>query len=114
MYKDNGAIYIGEFKNGAAHGKGSFVFADGSFYRGDFDHNRAESIDGEYQSATLKYNGDFKNNTFDGQGREKSSSHQFEGTYKKGLKVSGTLQWNVGLDEYIYTGTFNDKNQFHG
>ena len=58
MYKDNGGIYIGEFKNGAAHGKGSFVFADGSFYRGDFDHNKAESIDGEYQSATLKYSGD--------------------------------------------------------
>lgn len=34
MYKENGCVYIGHFKEGKAHGKGAFVFTDGSFYQG--------------------------------------------------------------------------------
>lgn len=46
MYKPNKSLYIGHFYHGKAQGKGAFIFADGSYYFGDFNKNCAESQNG--------------------------------------------------------------------
>ena len=36
MYKNDGGFYIGFFQNGKAHGRGAYIFQDGSYYEGEF------------------------------------------------------------------------------
>ena len=48
MYKHDGSLFIGHFTHGKAHGKGAYIFNDGSFYRGDFVGNTAYSGEGHY------------------------------------------------------------------
>ena len=50
MYKVDRSLYIGFFKNGKAHGKGAYIFADGSYYEGDFVNNSAEAHYGHFCS----------------------------------------------------------------
>ena len=50
MYKVDRSLYIGFFKNGKAHGKGAYIFADGSYYEGDFVNNSAEAHYGHFYS----------------------------------------------------------------
>jgi hypothetical protein len=50
MYKNDGSLFIGQFKDGKADGKGAYIFNDGSFYNGDFKNNLAESEKGLYKS----------------------------------------------------------------
>lgn len=79
--------YEGEFKHGVKHGQGTFTFADGSTYIGEFVDN---SISGygkyEYNSTSenhyfcIVYNGEFSEGEFHGQGR-------LERTVGDGIKV---------------------------
>ena len=50
MYKSNGSIYLGHFTDGRAQGRGAFVFPNGSFYKGDFSNNCAETKNGMFKS----------------------------------------------------------------
>jgi len=50
MYKHDGSLFIGHFTHGKAHGKGAYIFSDGSFYNGDFRNNSGESENGHYES----------------------------------------------------------------
>ena len=70
MYKVNGGMYIGYFKDGKAQGRGAMIFPDGSFYFGDFFRDKADSFQATYKSDTLTYKGSFKDNAFEGQGEE--------------------------------------------
>lgn len=70
MYKSDGSLYIGYFRKGKAEGRGVLIFANGSFYQGDFSNNKANSYQGYYESPECKYTGGFKDNAFSGQGKE--------------------------------------------
>lgn len=59
--KFNEAIYVGEVKNGKAHGVGVFTFSDGSIYNGKVSKNRIRG-EGKYtDSQGNVYEGKFKN-----------------------------------------------------
>lgn len=95
MYKPNGSIYIGYFDHGRAHGKGAFIFEDGSYYEGEFYKNYAETQKGIYKSDLLTYTGGFRENTFDGEACEEGRDYKFNGWYSNGSRQKGTLTWNV-------------------
>ena len=51
---------------GKKHGRGTFIWSDGSIYNGQFQHNNIEGT-GEYKWADGRsYNGDWKNNKMHG------------------------------------------------
>ena len=39
LYKKDGSVYIGEFSNGKANGKGVLIYPNGSYAHGTFDSN---------------------------------------------------------------------------
>ena len=116
MYKSNGALFIGNFDHGKAQGKGVFIFDNGSYYKGDFYRNKAESEEGTFESEQLTYTGGFRDNKFDGKGieRGKNDSYVFQGTYINGARERGILEWSGEGGQYKYEGPFNAQNQFHG
>ena len=81
MFKQNGSLLIGMFKEGAMHGKGVFIYTDGSVYEGEFHKGYAESKKAVYKCEEFSYEGGFRKNTFDGQGTEKGEDYKFVGTY---------------------------------
>jgi hypothetical protein len=50
LYKKNGSIYVGYFKEGKAEGNGLCVFVDGSYYEGEMVNNLAECTNGHYKN----------------------------------------------------------------
>jgi hypothetical protein len=77
MHKSDGSYFVGEFVHGKAEGRGAFVFPDGSYYLGEFTNNTANCLKGYFESASFKYKGGFKDNTFDGYGLEEGSKCSF-------------------------------------
>jgi hypothetical protein len=117
MYKEDGSLYVGYFSHGKAHGRGAFVFHNGSFYDGEFNQNRAETssnAEARYQSEGLKYVGSFLDNTFHGNGVETGENYRFEGVYAKGARREGRFTWKAADGDYEYKGFFNEKNKFQG
>lgn len=102
MYKENGGLYIGHFKNGRAQGRGAYIFEDGSYYYGDFNQNRAETENGKYQNDQITYEGGFRNNKFHGKAYEKGTNYDFEGYYNDGARERGILTWDVENGRYRY------------
>jgi hypothetical protein len=37
MHKEDGSLYVGYFSHGRAHGRGVFIFPNGSLYDGEFN-----------------------------------------------------------------------------
>lgn len=62
----------------------------------------------------MKYEGGFRNNTFDGAGVETGDNYRYEGSYEHGFRKEGTLRWKAADGEYAYTGHFNHTNNFQG
>lgn len=50
VYKKNGSVYVGHFRDGKAEGLGLFVFPDGSYYEGEMMDNIAESPKAYYKN----------------------------------------------------------------
>ncbi len=133
---NDGSSYEGTFKDGIAHGKGKFTYADGKqFYEGDF-------VEGEWHGkgsldlGWLKYTGDFVKGKRTGFGIESfmeggsgGSGGKYEGefkddayhgkgimTYEDGALFKGTWEYQamVGYGEQkyssgdIYKGNFKD------
>ena len=80
-------IYIGKISDGKRNGKGKLIFPDGSTYEGDF-----------------------KNNEFDGFGIYKSKSYIYEGNFVKG-KMSGKGKYEDLIKETTYEGDFFDDKK---
>lgn len=64
----NGDKYVGEFKNNASWGKGTYYYADGSKYIGDFVNDKREGEGTMTFPDGTKYVGHFKNDNFHGYG----------------------------------------------
>lgn len=46
MYKKDGTLFIGQFLNGKAQGKGALIFPNGNYFKGAFKNNRANCENG--------------------------------------------------------------------
>ncbi|PRP87581.1 hypothetical protein PROFUN_04608 [Planoprotostelium fungivorum] len=71
----SGSTYDGERFNGRMHGKGTFTFANGNYYVGDFK-------DGEFDGEGILYIKDFG---------------QYAATWSKGIVIEGQYTFRDGL-----------------
>jgi hypothetical protein len=72
MFKADGSLFVGHFVDGKAEGDGLFIFKDGSYFEGKLHENMTDCMQGKYYSKDLKYEGGFKANTFNGEGKEEA------------------------------------------
>ena len=111
MYKYDGSIFLGRFVQGRAEGKGLYILDDGAYFEGSLANNQADCQLGKYYNKQLTYEGGFKNNLFNGEGKEYSAKHTFSGTYENGVKKVGELKWWAAPGEenqYCYYGKFDE------
>lgn len=99
-------IYKGEFEKGVARGTGEISFEDKRVYKGDVDNAEANGV-GVLVFEGGEYQGQFKNNQFDGEGKlTKKNGDVYEGQFKEGL-FNGEGQY-TSADGKIYKGQFVD------
>jgi len=103
-------VYEGDFSSDKRHGKGTFLFQNGSMYRGDFAYGNFDGY-GWYQFDEGYYEGSWVEGNYEGIGTltYNDGSHytgRFTGGLADGmgeeLKMDGTVQrgvWKSG--EYI-------------
>ena len=84
IYED-GEYYIGQFKNGLRHGKGTMYYSNGNImYEGDWVNDKREG-NGKYIDENSNYYiGQWKNDLKHGKGTEyyKNGSIKFDGYWK--------------------------------
>lgn len=105
------------FEKGIANGPAHFVLPDGSYYHGNMENNKAETLHGEFRTGSnYVYEGGFKNNKFHGAGTEKGNGYTFDGNFSEGRRMHGTLKWEeknedenglIVIKEYVYKGNFD-------
>ena len=114
-YKDNGAVVVGRFKAGKPHGKATRTLPNGTFYKGIYKngvpHGKGEL---KTQPYGTWYKGLFKNGKFHGQGilqiYDDSIEITFKGEFKNDL-LNG--QGSITSLGYKYIGEFKDDMK-HG
>jgi hypothetical protein len=110
-YKKNGDFYEGTFRNWKFDGKGTYRFAAGTLYTGDFlrgfMHGKALI---KYQDNTGSYEGDFVVSQKFGQGRyEWPDGSFYEGSFKFDKKDGqGSYVFANGAE---YTGSWENDQQ---
>jgi len=102
-------------KEAAAKERGSFSFADGSVYNGEFtgaDGVKTRKGKGTYTSAAESYNGTWENDRQDGQGVYKfNSGAVYKGSFSEGA-FHGQGQYTFADGAY-YNGQWS-MNKMHG
>lgn len=105
VYPD-GAVYIGETKNGKKHGKGKCIYPFG-VYEGQYVDDVIEGVGKfTYNDGTVYY-GEYKSCLRHGYGTLTTSEYHYEGYFKDDkLDGKGTIIW-ASKDKY--TGLFKDN-----
>ena len=106
----NGNLFEGSWKDGKRNGKGKLTYANGAIYEGDFAEGKL-SGKGRYtvnSDQYLYYEGDLKDNDFNGFGKyyygQKNNKDYYEGEWKDGKwNGKGKLVYRKGS---IYEGDF--------
>ena len=112
-YHNDGTIYEGEFKNDQPSGLGKEIFVDGSIFEGTFENGIKKKGMFKWKDGSY-YNGEIKNNLFEGYG----IFHWKEGKEYKGLWKGGKM-CGYGIMKYSdgtrYEGNFeNGKREGFG
>lgn len=83
MFYNNGSVLVGKFVDGVPSGPVHYVWADGSFYKGNVEKNTANDTVGLFECDQYTYRGAIKNNNFDGEGtlESRDSSYKFSGIF---------------------------------
>ena len=110
---ENGDFYSGGWKNGKRHGEGFYLWQNGKCYQGDWDNGKMSGKGVEYRNIRekFKYDGEFKNNKWNGTGilYDKNGRKEYEGEFKdKLLHGNGILFLANGN---IYIGGFENGNR---
>lgn len=103
--------YIGDFLDGKRHGKGKFIFSDGSYWEGDWKDD-AFTGQGRYIANHTQYEGQFLNGKYHGHGRKVYVDGSiYEGNWYQGVRQgTGRLTFRDGN---YYEGSFSN-NKRHG
>lgn len=98
MTHANGDIYQGQWKNGMAHGKGTFCDTKGSLYEGHWKEDQQHGKGIEYWDYyKIKYEGDFVEGKKTGQG-----TFQCEGSTYTGEFINSMFH---GKGQYYFADT---------
>ena len=118
----DGSCYIGEWKDGKRHGKGTQKFVDGSSFDGSFVSNEFHGF-GEYlYSDGTKYTGEFHNGEIHGHGKcVYSFGDIYEGNFVNGerhgtgvlLSDEGRYEGEFSHDDIEGRGSFKYKDGVH-
>jgi formylglycine-generating enzyme required for sulfatase activity len=105
----DGSVYVGQWKDGRFHGQGTFYYADDSVYAGQWKDNMRDGGGTYTRPSGSKYVGQWKNDRFDGQGTHTyPDGSQYVGRWKNNMRNGkGTY---IRPDNSQYTGQWkNDK-----
>lgn len=108
---ENGT-YVGDLKDGARHGKGTYTFDSGDKYSGEFENNARTGLGTyEFASGTI-YTGNFLEGRFHGEGQIKySNGARYSGSFKDGERDGvGKITYEGGT---YYDGSWTD-NDYNG
>ena len=82
--------YVGELKDGKPHGKGTYIWKNGTKYEGEFKNGKRHGQGNETYSDGVKYEGEWKDGVKHGQGTKTVPN---EGKYVGEWKDGKT--WNI-------------------
>ncbi len=83
-----GDRYVGEWRNGSAHGQGTWTYANGTVYVGQFKEDKFDGQGALTFESGMSYRGEFKEDKFDGQGTLTSESGMsFRGEFREGKPI---------------------------
>ena len=102
------STYIGPYINNQRHGKGKLILPDNSFYEGNFKNNEYDGY-GEYHSKFYVYKGNYENGKKNGKGilNDLINNIIYEGFFKNDMKDGkGTETY---LDGSKYIGDFKEN-----
>jgi formylglycine-generating enzyme required for sulfatase activity len=105
-----GALYVGEFRNGKYNGQGTATWPNGDRYIGEFRDDKFHG-QGVYTSEkNFTYAGDFRDGMFNGVGTYTSSNGmKYVGEWRDDEKNGqGTYTWPSGR---VYVGQFRDDER---
>lgn len=106
-FEDYGDIgtYDGELANGLRQGEGKMLYDSGNSYEGDFKNNKFDGSRGLYRwSDGTEYEGYWKEGAFDGIGVYRIPDVGIDySMYKEGYATGVGLFWNADYTEAYYT-----------
>ena len=107
-------FYSGEYLNNKKNGKGRLIFSDKSFYEGNFKNDEFEGF-GIFRTKKYVYEGQFSGGKKNGKGKLTNliKNYEYEGEFKNDVKDGyGTEKY---FDGSIYKGQFkNDLKEGKG
>ena len=108
----NGYTYIGEFKNGERHGKGTNTWSNGNKYTGQWENNKMHGVGTIITGRGVKYEGEWMNGRKNGKGTcVWPSGSRYKGEWKDDYKHGkGT---NIFPDGNKYVGKWKNGKR-HG
>lgn len=107
LYRKDGEIYEGQWKNDLPTGDGHLIMKTGDVYVGQFLDGKIQGSGKYITSEGLTYEGTWTNNTKHGAGREVYSDNSvYEGEYVDGVKCGqGKFTWPDGRS---YIGSWSN------
>lgn len=106
----DGSVYSGKLKDGLFHGQGKLSWPDGRSYEGQFRRGRMAGRGRFDYGDGCIYEGEFAGGEFDGEGRYECGTTVWQGEFRQGDLVRGSVSWDDGTS---YEGEFQDY-QAHG
>ena len=102
------STYIGPYINNQRNGKGKLILPDQSVYEGNFKNNEFDGY-GEFTSKNYTYNGNYINGKKNGQGifNDLINNIIYEGNFKNDMKDGKGIE--TYADGSKYTGDFKEN-----
>jgi hypothetical protein len=94
----DGDRYVGEYRNGKPHGKGTYYYNNGDRYVGDYANGVREGFGTQYYKSGDRYEGQWYNDKEHGKGTKYyADGERYVGDYANGLKEGyGTYYYANG------------------
>ena len=109
IFSWNGNIYVGEFTDCFCNGIGRTTFSSGEYYEGEYKDDNKHGQGTHTSSNGSKYVGGWKNGDYHGKGENTLNDYRFKGEYKNGKKHGKGIE-TFG-DGTGYEGEYKDNKK---